>query len=243
MAFMDNHSVLSLRLALTHEERAWVQQICTEKHYLARRLHPCSRPLAYLVMYGEEKAGVLVFGRMQSTRCQHWYGNLRDLQSGWAQRSYWEILALMRVWLDPRLQYGGEWCKPELVPGFYDRKGRWRSSVASTMVQEAIERARYEYLLIYPPRDPNEGPWELAECISYCQSERFLCTLYLASAFTLFRENRKGLRTYRKILAPLSPWQREKILEASRFSVRARLKRAEHRIPVQQALFRRRRTA
>src|SRR5437762_2877024 len=137
MSLTEQAQPLSLRLALTHEELEWAQQICASQHYLARRVHPCSRPLAYLVMYGEVRVGILVFGRMQSTRCHHWYGNLDDLKRGWARLSYWEILVLMRVWLDPRLQYGGEWCKPDFVPGFYDRKGQWRSAVASTMVQEA----------------------------------------------------------------------------------------------------------
>src|SRR5450631_2303336 len=101
MSLLQRPSTLSLRLALTHEERQWSQQICVSQHYLARGLHPCSRPLTYLVLHGEERAGILVFGRMQSTRCRNWYGNLADLKSGWACRSYWEILVLMRVWLDP----------------------------------------------------------------------------------------------------------------------------------------------
>lgn len=221
---------LRLHLATTPTELEWAQRQCEQFHYLRQRVHPRARPIAYLVLYldeqgVEQRAGCLVFGRMQSSRCKNWYGNLADVQSGWARLTQWELLTLMRVWLDPRLQRGGVWYTP---------------NAATQMIGEALRRVGYEYLLIHPPANLSQ-PWQVREIISYCHSDRFLCTLYLASNFTLVRENKAGLRTYMRPLPQLQPHQIRHIEEASRFNARARKRRRQtHMTYVQETLLRQR---
>jgi hypothetical protein len=224
---MGTGEALTLKLAVTSEEFEWAQQQVECFHYLHRRVHPLARPIAYIVCYGKLRVGCLFFGRMQSSRCQGWYGTWEDVQNGWCSLTQWELLTLMRVWLDPRLQRGHEWYIP---------------NAASQLVAKAIKRVGYEYLLIHPPSYVDR-PWELKQCISYCQSDRFLCTLYLASSFTLVRENKHGLRTYMRPLPQLQPHQRRKILEVSRLNAQARKRRQTAVVAVQQTLLKQKRYA
>lgn len=205
---------LRLHLAVTPGELEWAQAQVEKHHYLKQRVHPRARPIAYLVLITDEqgveqRVGCLIFGRMQSSRCSGWYGNLADVQRGWARLTQWELLCLMRVWLDPRLQRGGLWYVP---------------NVATQVVSQALRRVGYEYLLIHPPAYLDQ-PWQLREVISYCHSDRFLCTLYLAANFSLVRENTEGLRTYMRPLPRLQPHQVRHIEEAARFDARARKRR------------------
>jgi hypothetical protein len=106
----------------------------THAHYLHRPVDPRTRPLAYLGYLGGERVGCLIFGRPESTRCYQGgltYGSLADVQAGKAQYSRWEVLSLARVWLSPEVQAGGASYRPDLLPGFVDRRGAWRSTLAS----------------------------------------------------------------------------------------------------------------
>jgi len=222
---------LRLHLATTPAEMEWAQMQVEKYHYLRQRVHPRARPITYLVMIMDEKGveqrvGCLIFGRMQSSRCRGWYGNMADVQSGWARLTQWELLCLQRVYLDPRLQRGGQWYVP---------------NAATQMVGQALRRVGYEYLLIHPPAFLDQ-PWQLKEILSYCHADRFLCTLYLAANFKLFRENSEGLRTYVRPLPQLQPHQLRHIEEASRFNAQARKRRsATPSAYIQETLLRQRR--
>lgn len=221
---------LRLQLATTPHEREWAQRQVELHHYLGQRVHQRARPLAYLIVMTDEnevehRVGCLIFGRMQSSRCAGWYGSLADVQSGWARLTQWELLTLMRVWIDPRLQRGGLWYIP---------------NAATRMVSQALKQVSYDYLLLWPPAYLDQ-PWKLREVISYCHSDRFFCTLYLASNFKLVRENKAGLQTYMRQLPQLQPHQIRHIEEASRFNARARQRRATLATFVQETLLRHRR--
>lgn len=214
---------LVLQLALTAEERDWVRHICREEHYKRQEVHGRARPVSYLVVREEgwlladetfhveqrERVGILVFARMQSSRCKGWYGNSKDVAHKWAKQTQWEMLVLSRCWLDPRIQKKGIWHIPK---------------AASLITKCSLRTIGYDYLLLKPPAFIDR-PFEIKEVISYCQRDRFDCMLYWFSRFKLVRKNDDGLRTYAHALPPLTDGQRRHILEASRLDKTARKKR------------------
>lgn len=206
----------------------WAQQLCVDQHYLHRKVHDLARPLAYLILVDHQRAGCLLFGRPQCPRVKQWYGSLADVQRGNAKLTQWEMLNLYRVYILPdyqrTAQQTGQHYRPDVLPGFVDRRGEWRSTLASTAVEMALDLVVADYLVRYPPAFLHL-PWQLRQCISYCQSQYYSCTLYLASAFTQVRENR-GLRTYARSLRDLTPQEIHRITMASMVNEQSRQKRA-----------------
>jgi hypothetical protein len=226
---------LVLRLALTQEERSWARSVCREQHYLHQEVHSRARPVFYLVVREEGDllsdgafrarhssfVGLLVYSRMQSSRCRGWYGSEADVRRGWATYTQWEILALSRFWLDARLQKGGAW----YIPRF-----------ASLAIKHSLKVIGYHYLLLRPPAFLDR-PFEVKQVISYCDSHHYDCQLYRFSRFHLARENDAGLRTYVHQLSPLTSEQRKQIVEASRLDKAAQKKRSVVAFqPVQEVL-------
>jgi hypothetical protein len=216
---------LVLQLALTAEERGWVRHICREKQYLRQEVHSRARPVSYVVVREagllldngtfcveqRERVGMLVFARMQSSRCKGWYGTSSDVAQKWAKQTQWEMLALSRCWLDPRIQ----------------KKGAWHIPKAASMIMRcSLRTIGYDYLLVRPPAFIDR-PFEIKEVISYCQRDRFLCMVYWFARFKLVRENEKGLRTYAHALPPLTETQRRHIMETSRLNQAAQQKRLD----------------
>lgn len=216
---------LSLRLADQHGLE-YCQNLVSTHHYLRQRVHPLGRPLAYILQVEGRNAGCLIFSRPQCTRVLGWFGHLSDVQAGRCRYSQWEILNLARVYILPEFQRGGQSYRPEILPGFTDRKGVWRSTLASCSIEMALARVPVDYLLLWPPVYLDQ-PWELRQAISYCHETRYRCTLYLAASFDLVRRSQNGLRTYARDLRPLTPYERAAILSASKWDQRARRLRAE----------------
>jgi hypothetical protein len=171
-----------------------------------------------------QMVGVLLFGRPEATRCYPWYGDVDQKIAGKVECSRWEVLNLARVWLDPSTQPGGALCRPEILPGFRDRRGEWRSMLASTTLREAARKIRLDYLLKRPPCFPEE-PYQLAWLLSYCDTRLHRGVIYKAAGFELYRTNERGIQTWRLPLAPLSPAEDRQVLAASSLSQRSR----EHR--------------
>ena len=186
----------------------WAQSAVAEHHYLHSPVDPRSRPLAYLLRRQGEPCGCLIFGRPEATRCYQGgltYGSQEDVAAGRAAWDRWSVLNLARVWLDPRLQQGGPWCRPGDVPGFHDRKGVWRPAVASWAIREALARVGYDYLLAHPPVYL-EQPYRIEACLSYCDTRLHRGTIYRSSGFRLSRTNAVGIETWwTPAVTPLSP--------------------------------------
>lgn len=172
------------------------------------------------------KVGLLLFGRPEATRCYPWYGSVGDVESGRAEVTRWQVLNLARVWLDPRVQAGGEFCRPEYVPGFVDRKGAWRPTLASTAIWMAMERIGYEYLLRRPPCFLDE-PYEIRWLLSYCDPRYHRGIIYKAAGFRHYRTNGGGLMTWRIRLPDLTPAQEFLVREAARVNPRSQAYRAK----------------
>jgi len=216
----------------------WAQRQIAQHHYLRTRVDPRSRPLVYVVELHHpqilpQRVGCLIFGRPEATRCYVGgltYGSLADVRTGRAAYDRWQVLNLARVWLSPLVQDGGQWCRPSLLPGYVDRRGLWRSALASTVIAQALSRVGYDYLAQHPPVDC-QYPWMIRAVLSYCDRRRHRGTIYRAAGFRLARTNERQIETwYTTAVAPLSPEQDaaiRRLSEVSRRSQRIRGQRMQ----------------
>jgi hypothetical protein len=224
---------------------AWAQEMVTKHHYLHAPVDVRSRPLAYLVQYhywwgagaaaGPRTIGILIFGRPEATRCYQGkltYGSGADVASGRARFDRWEVLNLARVWFAPVVQPGGALYREgaeSLLPGFVDRRGVWRSTLASTVIRHVLDLVRRDYLLRYPPCFLDE-PYQLCALLSYCDTRLHKGTLYRASGFELARRNDAGIETWWTPLAPLDAATDAQVVTASQRDRRAGNHRARRQV-------------
>ena len=92
------------------------------------------------------------------------------------------------------------------LPGYTDRRGVWRSTLASTAIGLALERVGCDYLVRRPPVFIDE-PYQIEYVLSYCDTRLHRGTIYAASGFELYRTNSDGIQTWRRRIAPLTPEQ------------------------------------
>jgi hypothetical protein len=132
-----------------------------------------------------------------------WYGSVADVAAGRAVVSRWQVLNLARVWLFPRFQAGGAYHWRELLPGFVDRRGRWRSALGSAALRALVGAVGAGYLCTRPPCFLGE-PYEVRWLLSYCDTRIHRGTLYAAAGWELYRTNSEGIQTWRTPLPALS---------------------------------------
>jgi hypothetical protein len=232
-------SILQLHLA-DREGLRWAQDRVTRFHYLHRPVDVRCSLLAYLILLDGERVGCLIFGRPEAQCCGGWYGSVEDVQTGKCRITRWQVLNLARVWLDPLVQAGGDRCEigQLLVPGFRDRKRTWRTQLASTIISMALLQVGIDYLEKYPPVFLDE-PYEIVECLSYCDTRIHQGLLYRAAGFSLVRENACGIQTYARPLRPLYDFEHLSIRRLASTSLRSRRYRAARAVAMwqQAALF------
>jgi hypothetical protein len=176
---------------------------------------------------GDKKIGCLIFNRTEATRCYSGaltYGSMNDVLDGRAKYSRWEILSLARVWLSPDVQVGG--CLYSELPGYRDRKGTWRSTLASTVIGMALERIVFDYLFTYPPVWIDQ-PYRIRVVTSYCDTRIHRGTIYRASGFRLVRTNKDGIETWMRLTRPLSSFEDEQIGRLAQRALRSRMMRSK----------------
>lgn len=223
----------------TGAQLAWARAKVTTRHYL--RSWPHSRGSLYpyavrlLLPTGQSPlVGVLVFGRPEATRLYDeqsalTYGSLDDVRSGKAQYTRWEILNLARVWLRPSVQLGGRLHCAELLPGFTDRRGVFRSTMASAVIELALDRIVIDYLAERPPVWVEE-PYQLREVISYCDTRIHKGTIYRAAGFRNVFTNEEGVETWARTVRPLTVDEDALVCRRAAQSRRSIEKRAERRV-------------
>lgn len=198
---------MSLTLQLADKAGlAWAQEQVTLHHYLHKPVDSRCSILAYLVMFGNARVGCLMFGRPEAQRCLGWYGSVQDVARGVCRLTRWQILNLARVWLHPSIQFGGE----QFIP-----------NAATTTIAQALRRVGFDYLAARPPCFLDE-PYEIRECLSYCDSRIHTGTLYRAANFTLVRENERGIQTYVRPLRRLTNTERTRIIRISETNERSK---------------------
>lgn len=206
----------------------WAQRTVAEHHYLHAPVlaRACPEGWAAYLPTVSGPVGCLIVGRPQATRCYPWYGSVEDVASGRCEVTRWQVLALARVWIDPRAQPGGQFHLPSILPGFIDRHGTWRSTLASSALRQLSRQVGYEYLLARPPVYLDE-PYEHRWLLSYCDTSKHRGTIYRAAGWELYRVNENGIQTWRTPLPSLTTEQHAVIADASRGCARARRFRAE----------------
>lgn len=218
-------------------ERSFCEGALSLHHYLHTVPDPRGMPLYYSVRLNGEWIGTVVYGRPESNRCYKGglsYGSIADRAAGKARFDRWEVLNLARVWLSPAVQAGGRLCDPDTVPGFVDRRGIFRSTLASAVVRLSIARVRFDYLMLYPPCFLQE-PYQIRAVLSYCDRKIHRGTLYRASGFRLARTNQDRVETWFEDVVPaLEPDQDDAVRAAARYTDRSIRKRhARGRIDLQ----------
>lgn len=199
----------------------WSQKQVEAYHYLHTPVDTRCSPVAYILELFGERVGCLIFGRPEATRVNGWYGSVQDVLRGKCRLTRWEILNLARVWLHPDIQQNGKWYRPDILPGFYDRKGIWHSRAASYIVELALNRVVYDFLMLRPPVWLDE-PYEIKEILSYCDTRIHKGTLYRASHFQLIRKNEYGIETYSRPVRELLQTEKTMIARSSQINERCR---------------------
>lgn len=205
---------------------AWAQVVVTNWHYLHSPVDARCTVEGYRVEIDTKNFGFLLLGRPEATRCKDWYGSVDDMASGRCEVTRWQVLNLARVWLSELVQPGGDYFTPEILPGFMDRRGQFRSTLASTVLRMAIERVGFDYLLARPPCFLDE-PYEIRWLLSYCDTRLHKGTIYKAAGFELYRTNDDGIQTWRIRLPGLTPEQDQSVRAASLASPRSQAYRAQ----------------
>lgn len=201
----------------------WAQAQVTAHHYLHAPVDDRSSVLGYIVMHRGERAGCLLFGRPESTRCYQGeltYGSQADVTSGRARFDRWEIVNLARVWLEPRSQGPMGWGKGWL---------------ATWAIGQALKRVVVDYLQEYPPCFLDE-PWKLRICLSYCDTRLHQGTIYKAAGFRLARTNADGIQTWYRPLRGLQGHERKLIERYAEQSYRSRVYRSQRAVHAEQGM-------
>jgi hypothetical protein len=206
---------------------AWAREMCIRYHYLHTPPDNRGGPRYYGIYLGEQSnlVGCLVVTRPEATRTRGFWAPAR-LRARFPARypySNWEIANLARVWIDPAAQDGGRLCVPGRVPGFQDRRGRFRSTLASAAILALLDTFQSDYLLAKPPPFLDQ-PWAIRWLVSYCDTTRHRGTIYRSAGFDLFRTV-GALQLWRIPVPPLAPAQVAAVELASRHAARPKLKR------------------
>lgn len=211
------------------------QEAVTRDHYLHKPVDVRSMPEAYTVRIDlglkfpprqqNAEVGYFIVGRPEATRCYPWYGSVEDVANGRAEVTRWQVLNLARVWLSPAIQAGGVLFGPENCPGFLDRSGAFRSTLASEAIRALAQAVVRDYLVRRPPCFLEE-PYQLRWLLSYCETRLHRGTIYRAAGFELYRTNERGLQTWRLPLRALTAAEDAEVREASCVNERSRAFRA-----------------
>ena len=149
---------------------AWAQRTVTTSHYLRAPVDPRARPMAYIIRRDDWRVGLVMLGIPHATRCQSWWGYP-------GLPTQWHVVDLCRIWLDPEIQRDGFWCEPGTVPGYTDRHGTFRPTVATWAIQEVLARVQADRVRLWPPVYPDQ-PYQIELAISYSDPRYHKGTIY-----------------------------------------------------------------
>lgn len=163
----------------TADQLELCQEIAVGYHYLHRRVDNRAWPMCYLVWSERRHLGMVMAGIPHATACQGWWGKRAGL-------TQWQVVDLCRIWLHPDVQAGGINCNPEWVPGYYDRRGQWRSTLATWVIHAVLERVQRDWVALWPPVYPDQ-PYHIRLAISYSDPKFHRGTIYrLAGAEPMY---------------------------------------------------------
>lgn len=160
----------------------WLNEQAKAHHYMHQAIHPKANPFGWAVLVGGQMcqpdarpAGFIVFASVHFTMLKGEFG-----YPGLPTK--WQVLLLSRLWLHPDHQAGGRLYCPEILPGFTDRRGVFRSTLATTVIEAALGQVQRRWLEVHPPRFLDE-PYHILKVISYANTRLFEGTIYKAAGF------------------------------------------------------------
>ena len=160
----------------TRKDLEWAQDVVAKHHYLHQPVDPRARPMVYVLriqlpgLHDTVAAGLVMLGIPHATKCGGWWG-YEGLPT------QWQVVDLCRIWLSPAIQAGGLWCEPGMVPGYHDRHGVWRPTVATWAIAEVLERVQADRVRLWPPVYPAQ-PYHIELAISYHDPQYHRGTIY-----------------------------------------------------------------
>ena len=168
--------------SLVEKPTDWLNEMATRHHYMHRPIHFRACPFGWAVAFDEQifqldgrPTGFIVFASIHFTKLRGEFG-----YPGLPTK--WQVLSLSRLWLHPDFQVGGRYFTSALLPGFTDRKGVFRSTLATQIIEIALQLVQWRWLEVHPPRFPNE-PYHILKIISYANTHYFRGSIYRAAKF------------------------------------------------------------
>ena len=160
---------------------AWAQRIVTVHHYLRAPVDPRARPMAYIIRDASQPApaaasglpvGVVMLGIPHASKCRGWWGYDDTI-------TQWQVVDLCRIFINPYYQRGeyGIYAQPGTVPGFTDRHGIFRPTVATWAIHEVLQRVQADRVRLWPPVYPDQ-PYQIELAISYSDPKFHKGTIY-----------------------------------------------------------------
>ena len=178
----------------TDSDLRWAQSTVTEHHYLHAPVDPRARPMVYVLRWrypgdtdprDTDRVGLVMLGIPHATRCGGWWGYA-------GLPTQWQVVDLCRIWLHPSVQRDGCLCHPGSVPGYTDRRGVWRPTVATWAIRETLTRVQADRVRLWPPVYPND-PYHILLAISYHDPQYHRGTIYREShAEPMYYDHRTG---------------------------------------------------
>jgi hypothetical protein len=172
------------QLAITLGTKAdlhWAQQTVTAHHCLHQPVHNQARPMVYVLTINGLRAGLMMVGLPHATKNRGWWG-----YDGLPTQ--WQVVDLCRIWIAPELQPGGYWASRRRVPGFTDRRGIFRPTVATWFIHEVLARVQRDRVSLWPPVYLDK-PYHIRLVISYHDPALHRGTIYkLAGAEPMYTD-------------------------------------------------------
>lgn len=171
-----------MTFSLVEKPDNWLDEMCIQHHYMHRAIHQRSCHFGWALAWDGNALrpdgrpnGFIVYASIHFTRLRGEFG-YENLPTKW------QVLSLARLWIHPDLQSGGELFSPDILPGFVDRKGSFRSTLASTMIRSSFQLVQSRWLEVHPPRFL-EQPYHILKIISFCDTRYFTGAVYRATGF------------------------------------------------------------
>jgi len=161
---------------------AWAQRTVTTSHYLRAPVDPRARPMVYVMRHVGVPMGLVMLGIPHATKCGGWWG-YEGLPT------QWQVVDLNRVYIHPYYQRGesGIYAQPGIVPGYTDRHGVFRPTVATWAIAEVLQRVQADRVRLWPPVYPAQ-PYHIEVAVSYSDPRFHKGTICrLAGAVPMYR--------------------------------------------------------
>lgn len=172
---------LTVRLG-NNDDFVWAQQTTRDFHYLRRGVDPRARPMVYVLEHDGDRMGLIMIGIPHASKNRRWWGYP-------GLPTQWQVVDMCRIWIDPDLQKDGRLAYPSIVPGFMDRKGVFRPTVATWFIHQVLTRVQQDRVSLWPPVYLDQ-PYHIRLVISYHDPAFHRGTIYrLAGAEPMYTED------------------------------------------------------